>query len=177
MTGEPDRRRLRNVAAVLVLVGAVLPFVVVGVPQVVGADHSFVVLSGSMQPSMAPGDVVIVRSAPAEVIGGGDVITFRDGSDITTHQVVDVEQTAEGPVFTTKGTANDAVDPRPIPADSVVGTVWFVIPWVGHVVLFAKTKLGAFVLVGVPGILLVVSELYDLYQARSRASTTSEGSD
>jgi len=165
-----DRRRLVNVLAVLALVALVLPFVVVGVPQVVGADHSYVVLSGSMQPSMGPGDVVVVRSVPPDSIAVGDTITFQVGDETTTHRVVAVERTADGPLFTTKGTANDAVDPRPIPGSAVVGEVWFVVPWAGHVVLFANTKLGAVALLGVPGALLILSELYELYRARDRAS-------
>lgn len=169
MSREVDLRRVANVVAVLLLVAVVVPFVIVGVPQLIGGDHSFVVMSGSMQPSIAPGDVVIVSSVPPSDIAEGDVITFADGHQLTTHEVVDVDTGDDGaPLFHTKGTANEEVDRRPVPASAVVGRVGLVIPWIGHVVLLAQTKVGALAFLAIPGVLIVVSELYDLLQARQR---------
>jgi len=170
MVDTIDVRHVLNAVALLLVVAIVVPFVVVGVPQLVGADHSFVVMSGSMQPSIAPGDVVIVSSVSPQDVAEGDVITFEDGRDLTTHQVVSIDTGDDGaPLFITKGTANEEADRRPVPASAVVGRVGLVIPWIGHVVLFAQTKLGALTLLGVPGVLIVVSELYDLVQARARS--------
>lgn len=174
MLDSIDTRRALNVIGVLVLLAVVVPFVIVAVPQVVGANHSFVVLSGSMQPSMGPGDVVIVDEVPPEEIAEGDVITFSDGRSVTTHQVVGIEAGQDGRVFATRGTANDAADPRPVPEDAVIGEVAFVLPWVGHVVLFAQTRLGVVTLIAVPGFLLVISELYTLAQARNRSRSSEE---
>ncbi|TKX83266.1 hypothetical protein EXE43_25160, partial [Halorubrum sp. SS5] len=54
-------RRIANIVGLMILVAIVVPFVVFAVPQVVGADQSYVVLSGSMEPAMSPGDVIIVN--------------------------------------------------------------------------------------------------------------------
>jgi len=61
-------RRLANVVGLVLVLAVVVPFLVYAVPQVVGAEHSYVVLSGSMQPTMNPGDVVVVDDTPASEI-------------------------------------------------------------------------------------------------------------
>ncbi|MCW8171877.1 signal peptidase I [Natrialba swarupiae] len=74
----------------LVLIAIVVPFVIYAVPGVIGAEYSFVVLTGSMAPAIDPGDVVIVGETEPTTIESGDVITFvRDGADTpVTHRVV-----------------------------------------------------------------------------------------
>lgn len=174
MVASFDARRLLHALALLALVAVVVPFLVVGVPQAVGADHSFVVMSGSMQPSISPGDVVVVTAVPPSAVRVGDVITFRDGGDLTTHQVVAIDEADGARRFTTKGTANENADPGAVPGSALVGRVGLVIPYAGYVVLFAKTKVGGLVLLGVPGVLLVVSELYSLVRAREKTAAEGE---
>jgi len=163
---ESDRDTLRLVANVLVvvlLVGAVTPFVVYAVPEVVGADHGLVVLSGSMEPKMSPGDAVIVRETPQSEIEEGDIITFQTSSETpTTHRVMDVRETEDGVAYVTKGDANEERDPGLVPHDRVVGEVVFVIPFLGHVVQFANTQMGFLALVLTPMLLFVLSELWEL---------------
>jgi signal peptidase I len=160
-------RLAANVLGVLVLLAAVSPFVVYAVPQVVGADHGLVVLSGSMEPKMSPGDAVIVREVPAAEIEQRDVITFqRTGSDTpTTHRVLEVRQGENGPVYVTKGDANEERDQGTVPYDRVVGEVIFVIPVIGHLIQFVNTQVGFLTLVLTPMVLFVVSELWELAQS------------
>lgn len=56
-----NKKRAANILGVLLLIGLLAPFVTYAVPQIVGADESYVVLSGSMSPEIMPGDVVIVN--------------------------------------------------------------------------------------------------------------------
>ncbi|MFB6070934.1 MAG: signal peptidase I [Halanaeroarchaeum sp.] len=168
MTPDIDGRDVLHGLALLFLLVVVIPFVVIGVPQVVGAEHSFVVTSGSMEPAISAGDVVIVGAVSPSAIQVGDVITFEDDGELTTHQVVAIQEGEAGPRFETKGTANENVDPGTVPADAVVGRVSVTIPYAGYVVLFANTKYGGLLFLGVPGVLLVVSELYELFRARHR---------
>jgi signal peptidase len=152
---EFDRRRLAGLLVTLVLLAVVLPFVVFAVPQVVGADESFVVLSGSMEPALSPGDVVIVdASAP---IRAGDVITYTTGAAgvPTTHRVLSVQ--AAG--YETKGDANENPDAGLVPPAAVIGRVLFVVPLVGHVLLWTNTGIGYVALVVVPLTLLGLTEL------------------
>jgi signal peptidase I len=162
-----DRSTLRtamNVLGVLVIIAVVAPFIVYAVPSVVGADHGLVVLSGSMEPKMSPGDAVIVREVPQSEIERGDIITFqRAGSDTpTTHRVIEIQQTEEGTAYVTKGDANEDPDRNAVQHSRVVGEVIFVIPLLGHVIQFANTQLGFFMLVLTPLVLFVLSELWEV---------------
>jgi signal peptidase len=175
---ESDRDTLRlvgNVLVVFLLIGAVAPFVVYAVPGVVGADHGLVVLSGSMEPRMSPGDAVIVREVPPSEIEEGDIITFQTNSETpTTHRVMDVQETEDGVAYVTKGDANEERDPGMVPADRVVGEVIFVIPFLGHVVQFANTQMGFLTLVLTPMLLFVLSELWELTKS-IRGDGSAEG--
>jgi signal peptidase len=148
-----------------VVIGLVAPFVVTGLPAVVGAEQSYVVLSGSMaaepEPMIKPGDVIIVNSVDASALEENDIITFDRGGDTpTTHRIVDVQQQDGQRHFITKGDNNEDADPQPVSPDQVIGRVMFTIPLIGHVVQFANTTVGFATLVGVPIGLLVVSEAW-----------------
>ena len=149
--------RARRIAAVLgfvLLVALVVPFVVFAVPQTIGADHGFVVLSGSMEPAISPGDVVIVASGPVTV---GDVITYRTGNEVpTTHRLVEEVDGA----YRTKGDANENADAGLVAPEQVLGSVIVVIPLIGYVILWANTTLGFVLLVVVPLVLLGGMEVY-----------------
>jgi signal peptidase len=153
----------------VVLLAVVSPFVVFAVPQAIGADDGFVVLSGSMEPALSPGDAVIVdASGPVEV---GDVITYRTGADTvpTTHRVVDVVDGG----YETKGDANENADAGLIGPEAVIGRVVLTIPVVGHVILWANTPVGYVTFVVAPLVLLGVSELF----AWARSDPATAGGD
>ncbi|QLH76936.1 signal peptidase I [Halosimplex rubrum] len=177
-----DRWSLLRAALVALLVALVVPFVVFAVPQVVGAEASYVVLSGSMEPAISPGDVVIVNDVSPSVITEGDVITFGGSSTEppTTHRVIGVEREAGELVFETKGDNNQAPDPEPVSAGDVSGRVMepslpalgptlFVVPYLGFVVQFANTTHGFVALVVTPLSLLVLSEAWDAFARRREA--------
>lgn len=116
-------------AALAVVVAAVQV-----VPRAMGAIP-LTVLSGSMEPSLAPGDLVVVRPTPAADIRIGDVITFQPVAGdptLVTHRVTGLTLGADGVSgFTTQGDANNAPD-APILAEQVQGRVVYSVPWVGH---------------------------------------------
>lgn len=172
MTTERLRRAL-SVAGTVVIVAALLVTAVVAFPPIVGADESYVVLSGSMQPTIEAGDVVIVADTPPERIESGDVMAFDriEGDDKrTTHRVVEVVERDGDRYFRTKGDANEEPDSSLVPADAAIGTVQFSIPAVGRLFSFASSGTGVLLFVAVPGFLLVASELWTLIAA-ARADT------
>ena len=126
-------RRIVGVAVVAVVVAALA---VVGlVPLLTGAS-TYTVLTGSMQPTLPVGTVVVVRPVPVERIAVGDVVTFlaRDpgtsATRIVTHRVIAVDP---GPVLRTRGDANDSLDPDGTVAADVRGVLWYSVPWVGRI--------------------------------------------
>ena len=171
-------RSIARVLALLVVLACVAPFVIYAAPVVIGGDHSFVVLSGSMQPAMAPGDVVVVEETNPATIDEETVITFvRAEEDApTTHRVVDVRRQDGRLAFETKGDANEDPDPELVPAGNVLGTVTLTIPLIGHVIQFANTPLGFLALLAGPLCLLALTEVWALTSA-STGTTSREATD
>ncbi len=168
-------REVLNLLVLAVLLAIVIPFVIFAVPQVVGAEQSYVVLSGSMEPAISSGDAIIVNEVPASTIAVGDVITYGGGerSPPTTHRVIDVQEQGDQLVFETKGDANEDADRATTPASRVRGKVMdlpvgiptndhslFVIPLIGYVIQFSQTQLGFTILVAIPIGLLLLSEFW-----------------
>lgn len=161
-----NRRTLVNIVGICVLLAAVVPFLVVGVPQLAGASESYVVMSDSMNPTFESGDVILVENVDPDAIEEGDVITYADGSgERTTHRVVDVVEEDGDLYFQTKGDANEDPDQGLVPADAVEARHVHTLPHLGHVVLFAGSRLGILLLMVVPGTLLMASEAWNLYRA------------
>ncbi|WP_076146856.1 signal peptidase I [Natrinema saccharevitans] len=174
----PERRSLVNVVGVLVLLAIVVPFLIVGVPQLAGASQSHVVLSDSMSPTFESGDVILVEDVDPASIESGDVITYADGSgERTTHRVVEVVERDGERQFRTQGDANDEPDGDLVSASAVEGRHTQTLPHIGHVVLFAGSRLGIALFVIVPGTLLAVSEVWNLYRAWIRAEGDDDTSD
>jgi signal peptidase len=107
------------------------------------------------------------------------VIAFFDpqgnGSTIVTHQVIAVVTEGASLKFQTKGVANNAEDPVPVPAENLVGTYRTKIAGVGNIAMFMQTTTGLILCVVVPVLLIV---LYSFIRQRmyenSRKKETEE---
>lgn len=136
-----------------------------GPPQVAG-HQMYIVLSGSMSPAFDAGSLAFVQPTAPQNIAAGDIITFRSagkGDTLVTHRVVQVNREG-GLYFTTRGDANDINDQHPVPAADVVGKVNFALPYAGYVMNFGQSKLGILALVLIPGVLIIIFELRNLFQ-------------
>lgn len=121
-----------------VLAGALALIVV---PKAADA-RPLTVLSGSMEPTYDPGDVVIVRPVDTDELAVGDVITFQPISDdpsLTTHRIVEEVFGSEGRMFQTQGDNNNAPDPDPVKPEQVKGEVWYSVPVVGYASVWMNT--------------------------------------
>ncbi|ELZ41563.1 peptidase S26B, signal peptidase [Halorubrum californiense DSM 19288] len=165
---SPRTKRAANVLGIVLLIALVAPFAVYAAPEVVGADESFVVLTASMTPAIAPGDVVIVAERDPTAIAEGDVITFvRGTSEVpVTHRVISVVDEAGTLAFETMGDANEGPDPGLVVAGSLVGVVTLTIPYIGYVIQFAGTRIGFVTLVLLPFGLLAVTEIWSIVGGR-----------
>lgn len=85
--------------------------------------------SGSMEPSILTGDIILVKRTDPEELAVGDVITFamtieEGGVPIlatVTHRITGVIADGGDLSFTTKGDHNNAADDWEVPADAVIG--------------------------------------------------------
>jgi signal peptidase len=138
-----------------VIVLVVLFFVISALP-IPGGAKTFVVQSGSMEPAIRTGSIVVVL--PQEKYQTGDVITFGPYSKsrpLTTHRIVEVTSTG----YVTQGDANNATDARTVLSSNVIGRVRFSIPYFGYAVAAAQKPMGFIILIAVPALLLIWDEV------------------
>ncbi len=102
----------------------------------------YVVHTGSMQPVMPIGSVVIDK--PAAQLNGlkvGDIITFRHSdlsTDVVTHRIAGLA----GGLVQTKGDANTSIDTWNIRPNQVKGVKIAVIPGLGYLLVFLQQPAG-----------------------------------
>lgn len=119
-----------------------------------------VVKSGSMEPAIHTGGIVVIK--PSQTYKVGDIITFGPDTKTqipTTHRIVSIAGSGSQQMFTTKGDANDAEDPAPAKLSDVKGKVVLTVPYLGFVLDFAKKPIGFALLVGVPAVIIILDEL------------------
>jgi len=109
-----------------VLVAA--PFVIVGLsPLLAGDGCVFKIGRGdSMVPTIMHGDTILIRKG-IEDIEVGDIVSFKVGSRVVVHRVVDIQK---NPIliFQTKGDAVEEPDGLEITVDQVMGKIIDIIP-------------------------------------------------
>jgi signal peptidase len=127
------------------------------------------VFSGSMEPELKAGGVVITRPVKAEAIGVGDIVTFYSplNMELTSHRVIAAGDSPSSP-FLTKGDANEDADPFVLTADSVVGTVCFHVPYFGYVTRFIRTTWGLLLTLCLPGLIIIVLEIRKIWMVLVR---------
>lgn len=141
---------------VLLLLSSALP--------IPGGWKTFVVQSGSMEPSIKTGGIVVVK--PTTLTGSGeagsyqvgDVITFGPRTKTkspTTHRIIEV--TADGN-YVTKGDANSDQDLRTVSRYEVIGRVLFSLPYLGYAVAAAQKPWGFMIIVVIPAAIIIWEE-------------------
>lgn len=138
------RAPLRLARRCAVWLAATVMVLAIGLAAGLVAAHAaglsvYIVTSGSMEPSVPMGALVLVAPEPAGDVGVGDVITFVLPDRVVTHRVVAIEPSDSGPVFVTRGDANPAPDPARLEVRGVVGVPRLVVPDLGFVVAYAQS--------------------------------------
>jgi signal peptidase len=125
-----------------------------------------IVLSGSMEPELTVGSLAVTQTVSTEDIKVGDIITFSSplNGKLITHRVIAIKNNPQLK-FHTKGDANEEADPYIVSTNNVVGKVCFHLPYFGHVNQFVKTPLGFILTLGIPGIVIILIELKNIWYA------------
>ncbi|MGN0475872.1 MAG: signal peptidase I [Ruminococcus sp.] len=172
--------RIRKILSALsfVFLGIMVVFVIFLFVQRVSGTNTGIfgysvyrVSSGSMEPELSVGDVILSKKIMPETLEIGDIISYngREGDyqgKIITHKIVDIKETGYGRVFTTKGIANASEDPA-VEEFQVLGKMQFKIPIVGTLYNFFMTPYG---LVAVILLILLAfsNEIITLYRLAKR---------
>lgn len=98
-----------------------------------------VVLSGSMEPKLQVGDLIIVREVESYSVG--DIVVYRAPRELIVHRIVEID----GDSIITQGDANNSPD-EAIDKSDIFGVVVSNIPLLGSVINAIRTPIGIVVL-------------------------------
>ena len=99
-----------------------------------------VVLSGSMEPTLSTGDLIVVKEQPEYAID--DVVVFQDSSGLVVHRIIAIN----GEYVVTQGDANNVAD-TPVSIASLKGVMVAAIPYMGTFANILKTPVGTVALI------------------------------
>lgn len=111
--------------------------------------NAYIVRSGSMSPSLNPGDLVVtgpVGGLLTREIQPGTMVTYQRANSIVTHRAISVDAST----VLTKGDANEDTDASPVAISDVLGIYLFKVPFAGYLVAFTHSKLGWFLVILLP---------------------------
>lgn len=134
-----------------------------------------IVESGSMEPSIMTGSLVVI--VPASEYKIGEVVTFKSQTaDVpTTHRIIDSSFESGNTIFTTKGDANEEADSAAAMAKDVIGRVVVDVPYAGFILDFARQPIGFSFLVLLPALMIIFAEIEKVWleiKARRRNRQT-----
>lgn len=146
-----------NIVFVLLLVSSL--FVILTSYDIIKGYNFYVVMSGSMEPTIHTGSIIAVNKQ--EEYNKEDIITVKmknDPNQTYTHRIVEV--TEEG--YQTKGDANESVDPDIATEELVIGKTIFNLPLLGYIAHFAKQPTGFILMIIVPCVIIIASEINNI---------------
>lgn len=131
-----------NIVGMLIIILVIVLCLMLTTPRLMGMN-SYVVVSGSMEPSIPVGSLVISEDVNPASLEPGDVIVFYEssrGSTPITHRVV--ENDTENGEIITKGDANEQNDFDPIRYNNVIGKEKLHVPYLGYIASPLSTIMG-----------------------------------
>jgi len=156
--------------AISILLNTVLIFffiiaimVIFSVLPIKNIHKLYSVMSGSMQPTIPVGAVVVVK--PQSSYNIGDIITFKPvgaktKSETVTHRIKDIKIINDQNTYVTKGDANSVDDQNLVREDDIIGKELFSVALVGYVLGYVKTLPGLFILIVIPAVIIIYDELH-----------------
>ena len=96
-----------------------------------------VILTGSMEPKIMPGDMVLAEKIGSDRVNIGDIIMFNNGEGINiTHRVIEKTDDTGEILFITKGDNNSSADNGTVNSSQLKGRIIAIIPDIGKLTLY-----------------------------------------
>lgn len=148
----------------LIIIGALIAFSMLPIKN---NYQVLTVMSGSMEPTIPVGSVIVVKPQPQ--YEAGDIITFKTpGStkknDFTTHRILEIKTSNGITTFVTKGDANDDSDREFIDRQDIVGKERFAVSLVGYLIGYIKTLPGLVLIIIIPAVIIVYEEIRKIHR-------------
>ncbi len=144
----------------LICISAVALLLIISIFPVTGNIKFLTVLSGSMEPAIHTGSVVIVKPSASYAVG--DVITFGPNTKTqipTTHRIMEIRAQEGQMVYKTQGDANNAEDSKEVFRKDIIGKVYISMPYAGFVIDFVRKPLGMVLVIILPALFIVYDEV------------------
>jgi len=128
---------------------------------------SFVVVSGSMEPTIKTGSVAFTKTVDPKNIKSGDIIAFTspsDSNDTILHRVNSISST-DPLLFKTKGDNNNDIDAWDVQDVGVKGVYFFAIPYLGSLAAVLRQPWGFSVVVGIPALIFIIIQILNIKKA------------
>lgn len=157
------KKRLKQIGDLILtifVIGIVFLTTIIITSKITGNEVSVagyqlkIVLSGSMEPAIETGSIIIIKQTDAEhSYAEGDVITFTTKDNVpVTHRIVEAKENE----YITQGDNNGGIDFDPVLPQNIVGKYTGVtIPYIGYVMNVANSKLGSALMLIIPGLYLI----------------------
>lgn len=165
-------RTTRKLAFVLSAIAAAALALALVAPLAAGW-RTFTVVSGSMEPTIAVGDAVVVKPILAREARVGDVVTFADPDDrrrLLTHRVARVGERRGALAFVTRGDANTGVERWSIAPGGRMGRLAYRVPKAGYLLAAARTREGRIGLLVLPALLLGALAIVGIWKPSTKAA-------
>jgi signal peptidase len=167
VSGTRLAHRLITVVVTVGMIGACVLAGLMVIPTLLGFQR-YVIVSGSMEPTIPVGSVVYDEVVPVEDLEVGDIITFIpppefDIDDPVTHRVVQITKVAEDAeghagerLFRTKGDANEDIDPWRMVLDGPdQGRVAHHLPYLGYFYMALQVPWVQLLVIVIPSVALI----------------------
>lgn len=128
----------------LVIIGVVLVLIPLSLPRLFGFQI-YNVISGSMEPEIPVGSLILVEYKDPKEIEPDEIITFYSNGTVVTHRVTENNHFAG--LLKTKGDANEGNDLYDTPYKDVVGIVKYHFPLLGMLGEYFSTSSGKLLIV------------------------------
>ena len=148
------------------------------VPQVMGFSI-LQVLTGSMEPVIPEGSMLLIQKTDPAALQPGDIISFfspdpsLDGA-LNTHRIQQVDRSGDRLQFITKGDANLLEDQYPVDAQRVAGKVIFISPGFGRLVRLISNPLVFGLAILLPLVSMLIANLVRALRSALRLAKEEE---
>lgn len=131
------------------------------IPSVFGWKP-FIVLSGSMEDTIMPGDLILTKEIDALELKEGDVISFRTNKyTVITHRIINIVNDEGERKYYTKGDNNNSADSEPVCNAQIEGIYRYRIPKLGEIALNLQKPIGIVICITFPLIILLIAQFAD----------------
>jgi signal peptidase len=172
-----NKKKTAKIALVICAATIAAIFLIFYRPVLLWGDTRYEpVYTGSMEPAIPVGGIVVIKPVDPETLKIGDIICFQlSESAITsvTHRIFNI--TDEG--FITKGDANEDPDQWIVKKENVIGKAILTVPFIGYIGYFVRTPIGFILLIVIPASLIIIIEIRNIAKElrKQKQEQTSNG--